>query len=216
MKNKDINPTIGAKKNNKYKKLLARLVGRFFNVAMVALFLVVFFIAYSFVLKPKYDKVSTVIAERNELKLENQTVLENNLSTINRYKDAYKKIDADKLSKINTILPPFKTREEFFTLFEEMILKKGYLITSLSVTSDADNADSGTKKKKTVDEVKPGTGPQIGAINIKVSIIGTDYEGMKKLLELIENNLRIMDINNIAYSYGGETLTLDITTYYLR
>jgi hypothetical protein len=218
MKNKSINPIIESRKKNQFNKILADLVGRFFNVVILLLVVLVFVIVYSLILKPKYDSVSTVIAERNKIKQDNLTVLENNLSIINRYKDEYKKISPDKLSKINTILPPFKTKEEFFTFFEEMILKRGYLITKLSVSSDMETKAQGakTKEKVKVETARSNTGPQVGIMNIEMDIIGADYSGMKKLLELIENNLRIMDIDDIAYSYGGETLALKIKTYYLK
>jgi len=99
--------------------------------------------------------------------------------------------------------------------FEEMILKRGYLITSLAVTSDGENKETSLKK---IEKAKATVGldPQIGIITINMNVVGLDYVGMKNLLSLIESNLRIMDIETIAYSYTGETLNLVIKTYYLK
>lgn len=213
-KNKDIEKFEPIEKNNQYKKIFFEIIGKYFNLIMLFIVLIVFAIGYGYILEPKYDNVSTVIAQRNTLKLNNLAILENNLNTINRYKQTYNKIGEERLYKINTILPPFESNEEFFTMFEEMILKRGYLLTSLNVSSDASAHVSA--KKASVAAATTGKDPQIGTINISMSLIGIDYKGMKTLLKMIENNLRIMDITTLNFQYDSETLSLDISTYYLK
>lgn len=214
-KKKEENNFESEKRKAQYKKIFTDIIGKFFNVIMVLFVLVVFVIGYNYVLRPKYDNVSTVIAERNRLKINNLNILKNNISTIDRYKTAYNKIGDESLKKINTILPSFGSNEEFFTAFEEMVLKKGFLITNLAVSSDEDK-DTSVKKKSAAAPAPTGKDPEIGIVNIKMSVIGVDYRNMKKLLELIENNQRIMDVQSVSYSYTGETVSMDITTYYLK
>ncbi len=138
MENKDKDKNFKQNKNKQYKRLFINFISNYFNVALVFLVICIFIASYILVLKPKYDKVSTVIAERYDFKFQNQTMLENNLETINEYKRSYNQINKDTLEKINIILPSFETTEEFFTMFEEMVLKRGYLITNLAVSSDSD------------------------------------------------------------------------------
>ena len=49
-----------------------------------------------------------------------------------------------------------------------------------------------------------------------MEIIGVNYDGLKKLLATIENNLRLMDVNKIDFDPGARTVTLEVALYYLK
>ena len=55
-----------------------------------------------------------------------------------------------------------------------------------------------------------------GINKINVSFSGGDYQSFKKLLSIIENNIHIMDITNLAFSGAGENCSFTLLTYYLE
>ena len=55
-----------------------------------------------------------------------------------------------------------------------------------------------------------------GINKINVSFSGGDYQSFKKLLSIIENNIHIMDITNLAFSGAGESCSFTLLTYYLE
>ena len=59
-------------------------------------------------------------------------------------------------------------------------------------------------------------GKGIGAVDISMNINGMDYNKFKILLNLIEYNLRIIDVKNFVFSGSAASLSLNLRTYYRK
>ncbi len=59
-------------------------------------------------------------------------------------------------------------------------------------------------------------GGNVGAVETSINVSGMDYEKFKILLNAIQNNLRIIDIKNFVFSATGDSVSLNLRTYYQK
>ena len=100
--------------------------------------------------------------------------------------------------------------EDVFTGMEKLISSRGFILNSISVNSAA--ADNASAK----DSGKQKIAGALGEVVIKLDISGVSYEGLKQLLAIIENQLRLMYVKKISYSPEGNTASLEISAYFLK
>lgn len=53
-------------------------------------------------------------------------------------------------------------------------------------------------------------------LNIAVKVVNCDYIGMKKILALLENSLRLIDIQKVTYDPSRASVVLEMSAYYLK
>ena len=211
-----------APKDRSGLRLFNLFVNKYFNIIVLAVVLLVFIFGFSFVLKPKYSKISGVIEESKRIKTERKESLQKNINTLTRYNKSYEEISSENLNKINTILPEKYASEKLFTDLEHFFVRKGYSLNSINIKDDAKLTDaSATRSRRTetklpVEQAIENNSAEVGSMTISLSFQGVNYKSLKNLLALIENNLRLMDVEKISFSHESETLDLDVKTYYLN
>ena len=197
------------------KQKIVNIIFKYFN--LILLILIVIFLIGSFIfLWPKYKLISDEIKLKDEALISKFNTFEKYLDNLNEYIELYNDVEAEDIEKVNSMFRVIETPEELFAEMEEMIVKRGYNLTSLTIRPEnkfdfiQEKEDTKiTKSKNTIDS-------KIGKMLISANIIGVDYNGLKNLLTAIENNLKIIDINSLNFSLGGKTVNLELTTYYLK
>ncbi|PIR13805.1 hypothetical protein COV49_00960 [Candidatus Falkowbacteria bacterium CG11_big_fil_rev_8_21_14_0_20_39_10] len=206
-------------KSQKVKQKIQIFLGKYFRLVV---FLAVIFIFFGgwFFLKPKYQQIIS-LTENQSRKVRSdfegrKIYLDKLVSTIN----VYNQINPQDIKKVNAILPPPNIKETLFTYMDNLMSKNGFLLTSLSVqpvvaesASTKKRSSSSKEEKQTQATALPS---EIGLIKMEMSIAGVDYNGVKRFLKTIENNLRLMDINQLGFDLGNETASISITTYYYK
>ncbi|HNX11187.1 MAG TPA: hypothetical protein PKI61_03525, partial [bacterium] len=56
----------------------------------------------------------------------------------------------------------------------------------------------------------------IGMMRVSVSVANIDYPHLKKLLGLIEHNLRLTDVQDLSFNPAEKTAALHLSTYYFK
>ncbi|MFA5131439.1 MAG: hypothetical protein WC467_03355 [Patescibacteria group bacterium] len=182
-------------------------LNNYFNIMMVGVVIVVLAIAYFIIIKPKYDatmaSINITIQQQKRLYTEQLKKL-NNLKTI---ADLYKKISPTDLNKFNGVLPDDYVRERLYGELEEIVATNGFILNSVSI-----------EQEPAIDPNNPAPveNGKLGKVNLQLSISAIDYAGFKNLLRLFESNLRIFDITRLSFSPGGNTASLEMTTYYYK
>ena len=191
-------------------------LNKYFNLILSFLLIIVLIFSYILIIKPKHNAARIIIKEN----LRNQQILFNQqqkkLDTLKIIYDTFSKISPDELTKFNSVLPYKYKQEQLFGEFEEIANKNGWILKSVNL-SYPDELPAG----RVVPAISQdgnffgSLNPNVGRIDINLSFIGLDYQGLKKLLSVLETNLRLFDVSQVSFS-GGSGVDLTLTTYYYK
>lgn len=210
----------GEKKNRIDKKTIKKINSfliKNFKFIIILIVIIVLLLGSYFVLYKKYNKImvqSEAASEEQKSEYDNQLKY---LQELQDLKSVYETISQKDIDKVLAILPDEQTHEDLLSQVETIILKNGLLLKSLSV-----EAEGKDKSQRSISTTSGGGNKEdsipseIGKVKINMSIIGTDYERFKQLLFVLENNLRLMDIDNLSFSPNEKSTTLSLVTYYLK
>ena len=191
-------------------------LNKYFNLILSFLVLVFFIVIYLTLLGPKLENAKAVIQEN----LVSQQLLLNQqrkkLDTLKIIADIYSKVAIDDLAKFNSVLPDAYKQEQLFGEFEEIAEKNGWLLKSVAL--DYSDEETAAPSPQTLPEGEYFYGslhPNVGRIEITLNFAGLDYQAAKRLLAVIESNLRLFDVSQISLS-GDSEVNLTLTTYYYK
>ncbi|MBN2854218.1 hypothetical protein JXK06_01645, partial [Patescibacteria group bacterium] len=176
------------------------------------------FLAFSYVLfiRPKHQLTESLIQENvvNQQLLFNQQ--QKKLDTLKIITDIYSKVSEEDLLKFNAVLPYQYKQEQLFGEFEEIANKNGWILKTVSL-SYPDELEPGQVPTTISNEdfFAGSLNPNVGRIEVNLNLAGLDYQAVKKLLAVMEENLRLFDVNQITFS-GASELNLNLTTYYYK
>lgn len=197
--------------NNLSKKnYVNNLLNTYFNLFVVILVSFLLLLSYFLLLKPKVDETTNAISENISSHERLLQAEKNKLASLQEAVLAYGKIDPVDLARVNGILPNEYNKEVLYGEIEEVIRQNGFIPTSIMLTKEGENeavADTKTIASK--------TNSKLGVVNISLGIASVDYAGMKNLLNVLETNLRMLDVKQLSLS-DGSAGDLKIDTYYYK
>ncbi len=204
--------------NAQIKNSINIFLNRYFSVVALAAAIVILVLGGLFLIFPKYKQIDNNIKLADKKESLNYAKRQKYLSQLKELKAEYQKINQDDIKKIKIMLPKTNNREELLAEIEKMILKNGFLLTNLRVEDvDAKQkniAGAAKKNNKNNKNLVKTAAISINKVKINMNVIGTDYGGLKKLLGVVENNLRLMDIVNLSFNPGDKTTSLEVYAYY--
>lgn len=191
-------------------KLAQFVVYNFFWITFTILLLVGGSFGY-FVLFPKYQVYS--IQKNTELpQLEQQLAdTQSRLEQISRDQVDFTRIrNNPELQKLLHMLPTNQEVSDLFVEFDTMVREEKFKIVNLSISEDLSTDGAGYESDLP---------ENVHRLQIQVSLAGTGYDSLKRLIRMLETNLRLMDVNSLSFvpNFNGTTLySFMITTYYLE
>lgn len=204
------------------KNSINDFLNSYFNLFSVIFVLFLLIVAYLMILKPKMDMTIATIEDNISQKTKVYQAEKNKLENLRAIIDAYDKIDVIDVERIKNILPEEYDKEKLFGEIEELVTKNGFILNSISLTKDGENVDdaSNVNSNPSLDSEKTNSPivalpDNIGKIEMELSIGLIDYASLKRFLVVLENNIRIMDIESISFA-GDKSVTLNIKTYYYK
>ena len=195
------------------KNYVNNLLNNYFNLFVVIFVSFLLFISYLLLLKPKVTETTNSIAENissHERLLQAEKTKLANLQDAVR---AYQNIDKDDLARVNSILPDEYNKEALYGEIEEIIKQNGFIPTSIALVKEGEAKEENTPNN--APSIATSSNSHIGTINISLGIASIDYAGMKNLLTVLQNNLRLLDVKELKLSDGGAA-TLEMSTYYYK
>ena len=203
--------------NNLVKKnLINTFLNTYFNLFVVILVSFLLLMSYFFILQPKINKTTQAISENISSHQKLLQAEKNKLTNLREAIDAYSKIDVIDSARINKILPNNYNKELLYGEIEEMIIKNGFIPTSITLNKeDEDQGTTGAVAKSDSKVEATKVSDKIGVVNISLSIASVDYAGLKNLLGVLENNLRLLDVKKLSLD-GGHSGSLELSTYYYK
>ncbi len=191
---------------------------RYFNLLMIGVLLLIFIIGVLFVVYPKY-KVSSVevdnIRSKKEAQFNKLKLYHHQLSSILADYNKISKFDKDKLNKL---LPTGDNIDYLFVDMEKTIKGRGLILKSLQITpkSGAKKDSPISSRRKTKIKKRKSIMDNVGEIEINIQLSGITYPELKKLLKVLESKLPLMDVKSLQVSLDNSSLSMVISTYYLK
>ena len=191
-------------------------LNKYFNLILIFLVLIFLIFSYVMFIGPKHQAAEFLIKENvisQQLLLNQQ---QKKLDILKIITDIYSKVGPTDLLKFNAVLPYQYKQEQLFGEFEEIANKNGWILKEVGL-SYPDEPESGQVELVAANEGNffGSLNPNVGRVEISLRFSGLDYQGVKKLLTVVEENLRLFDVSQISFS-GGSELSLTLMTYYYK
>jgi len=196
------------------KNQINTFLNNYFNLFVVVFVSFTLFVAYLFLLKPKVDETTMTISENISSHEKLLQAEKNKLTSLQAAVLSYNNINKVDLDRVNTILPDDYDKEALYGEVEEIIKQNGFTPTSISITKDSEivKPDTGSDVKAVV---VPEISDKVGTVNVSVNISAIDYAGLKNLLQVFENNLRIINVKKVTLG-DKNSASLEFSTYYYK
>lgn len=193
---------------------------------MVFVFIIAFMvIAFQFFILPKFREASTAsntIIEAKKIEFINEY---NNLQNYKNLINEFSKVDPQNIYKVEKMVPNAYTRDDLFTEVTYFLIQNGFKINSINIidpTAEVAKTTNGTKRAGTDENVsKPAYQGKITALPgnvsawvINLEIVSLDYPKLKSLLNLLESNLKLMDVYSLDFYPASNSLNIGLITYY--
>lgn len=194
---------------------LMQVVNEHFDSLLIMLIIIVFVASYFLLIKPKYDNtiiaIKDNISQQEKLYSEQKSRLESLKTAAALYEDIKDKQLGD-VRKVNAVLPNEYVKERLFGEMEEIINKSGFMLASVNISSEVAAKDAGPGSSPASQVLPKG----VGRLSVSVSIGAIDYPGLKNLLFTLENNNRLLDVENVSFDLNAKTANLEMYTYYFK
>lgn len=202
-------------------------LNEYFGILIILIVIMVFYLSFSFLIKPKYQKILAKI--NDNVVVQNQVFpkyLE--LSNSKKLNDAYSQISSENISRIQGLVPKEVGRQELFAEILYLLSRQGIKVSDLQVAKDGESLVSTSTPKTPARPSTPGTervspaSPTVslpsgvGYYNIDIELAGVNYSSFKKALLILENSLRLVDIRSLSFDPGQNIASLQLTTYYVK
>lgn len=214
------------------KQKINNFLLNYFSWIILAILLIILAMGFSMIIKPKYELISKDLELFKRDKEGEYLIHEVYLNKLKDLRKIYESISSEDKRKMDIILPEEVNSEELFSRMETLINQSNFILTSLQISPKEVAVDrlkeglinsksKGKSESKDTDEkdetnINELIKEEVAGININMNIIGTDYNGLKELLYLIESNLRLMDIEQISWSPISNSTHLKLVIYYLK
>jgi hypothetical protein len=210
---------VGEKNFNLIKNKALVFLNHYFNAIIFVVFLAIVIFGLFIFVKPKYENVRSNINKTKETETAEYLKQSVRLEELKKIKENYDKISQEDIKKLDLMVPSMLDKEELLVQLEKIILQNGLLFSNLAVKeggSGSQSADESVLIEQSAPAGDLSSSGEIKSLNISLPLTGVSYEGLKNILKVFQNNLRLMDINSISYNPEGQTINLEITTYYIE
>ena len=188
-----------------------------FKILIILLILIIALPGYFLVIKPEY----AAYAENKQLSAQYQQELDAAIKQLKSYRQtiiAYQSVSSLEEDKINQILPDHMDEASLYVNLESLVKAAGLDLDSIVINP----VDTTTKKKslsqkeQEIEPTQAALSDRIGLVSIDINTSDASYAKMKAFLASLEDNLRLIDIDNFNFNAIDGDLGLVLKTYYLK
>lgn len=199
----------------KNQNALNLFLNSYFSIFVLLVVIIVFVLAYFFWIRPKFIQTLGAIRANIEMQQQLYEAQQKKLISLKAVSELYKKIDKEDLKKFNGVLSENYVKERLFGELEEIVYTNGFLIDSIKLSRPDEGEEEGKGSSEEIVTLQK-LSPNIGQINVNISISTIDYPGFKNLVKIMENNLRLFDIIKLDFSPSEGMANFTLATYYYK
>lgn len=196
-------------RDQKNQNSLNLFLNNYFNIILVFILIIILTAAYITLIKPKYLETKWLIQENLEQQHRIYAEQQKRLKNLEVVANLYSKIPSADLQKFNEVLPDNYIKERLFGELEEIITENGFTVNSISL----EKTEEGNKINN-LGEEGSNIPEKVGTVNLSLSLSAVNYSGLKNLLRLFENNLRLFDVRQIDFAPDDNSVDLNLSTYF--
>lgn len=217
------------------KKEKLNLFTRYFKPILFLTVVIILGAAYFLLLSPLFKEYQTltkqVIEEKRE-NLEQQKKIFNELSELNK---VYNEVSPSLKDKVQELLPTQPALPNLYYNLDQLATVAGYKILSVDINVPKQEQKKSTQEFRAPteemgegEEIRPAemTGAKMSEpaisqkslkeIKITLELEGNGYLTFKNFLDLLEHNLRILEVESFSYDPEETTISLNLKTYYYQ
>jgi hypothetical protein len=226
-KEKDIPEEVSSKVKRR-RNAINSFLNSYFSIFIVVIILALLWVSFSFIIKPKFEKVAVssvdVIDERREIFIKEYERLESYKMAVESLSD----INTDDIEKIRNVIPEKQSREDLFIEMTYFLFKNNFKADSVRVTSPA-SAPATTaavisdRRGGTLESESPEYLDQTRSLPadisfwiVEMNIDDIDYIGLKYLLDIVENNLKLKDVFRLEFDPESRQAKIKLVSYYRK
>ena len=203
-------------RKKKFNKQVNLLLINYFKYVILFFFMLTLLLGYVFVVEPKYRETKENIRINFIKQEQSYNEKKQNLNNFKRLIYIYESLNSEIIAKVQSVLPKAYIKEQLFADIDFLITKNGYLVSAIDIRGDsASSANSASRFNKGSNTSQNFSG-ETGKMYIDLEIRGVDYFGLKSLLEILQNSLKIMDVTYVSFNPSSNSAVLKITTHYLK
>lgn len=179
-------------------------ITRYFYV-FVGIFLVAVVAgAYFLVFRPQIDRLANInlFTYRESLATLNQLKAER--ASVERIIGEWQNVSPDDWQLLTDLLPGRRDIPGILMQLEAIANQSGVQLAGITVG------------EATVDQPAAKSGDPVGELMLSVTVTNGGYGQVKRFVELVETNLRLMDIRSLSFTGATQSsVTVNITTYFI-
>lgn len=190
-------------------------LNKYFNLILSALFLIILIFSYFYLLGPKLKASQSLIIDNisnQKLLLEQQ---KRKLATLESVISIYSQIPANDLNRFNSVLPYKYKKEQLYGELEEIVTKNGWLLQGMTIVNPQEEKEGVSQRELKGINIYGTVNPLVEVLEVDIVVEGIDYLGVKKLLAILEKNIRLFDVSEISFS-GDSQAEIKLITYYYQ
>lgn len=210
--------------NNKINSFL----NSYFKFAVIALVIIFFVASVNYIIIPRFKKVSVSSEEVLQKKKAEFLKEYNSLQNYKKIISGFSQINQEDIYKIEKMIPNRYSREDLFIEMTYFLLENNFK-TDLVKVSDpleavpTEKNDAQGRRIVNNNADLPGyynyatsLPVGVGSWLIEIELSNVNYQSLKQFLNIIENNLRIMDIYSLDFNPQEQSVKAKIITYYKK
>lgn len=169
------------------KNIIKKTIVANFKLFIFVAPLTILLVGYVYFLKPKYEKVQ--IAGGLTLKTLNDSfkVKMEYLENLKNLEQSYNNLSPEEKEKLKQTFPFDEDLPNLFVHFKKIAKENGFTLGAIRFNKGQEEG-------------------KIRALNIELSLDDGSYESLKKFLEKLERDVKIIDVDSVAFSASGYSL----------
>ena len=192
---------------------------KYFSAFLISLLILI--LGYLFMIRPQMQSIFDVQKQTEEIKQEVKkkiAIYDSQINDLEVLLSAYEKISSSEKQAVEQILPDNQELKELFSQVTIIVEGSGLLLDSIEVFQEEETSGSSSessRRKKTTEIIEEdNTGIQ--KISIRININGISYPALKNLLASLQNNSRIINIQNIDFDPQDRKAEITLQAYYFK
>jgi len=189
-------------------------LNRYYPLLGLGIFTLILILAYFFFIAGKITEVKQQKNSRLPIVQQESAALKayfKKSDELNTFVKNYNTLHQAELNKAGYALPASAKIPELMAQLPAITAQDGFQISQLNIVS------AEPKNTSRSDETAAPAENSIKQLSVSLGVTGGDYFSFKKLLNDIENHLRLLDVISIEFqsTQGSMGYTLNMQTYYL-
>ncbi len=210
-------------KRRKRRNEINKFLNANFKYFIALIILLIFWASFRFIIQPKF--ISAVVVTNQILKERKAEFIKEyqDLESYKKVLNEYSSINNNDLNKITKIIPGEYSRGDLFVGLTHFLTTNNFKVEKIEVKSSF-IAETGSSRRAETEVVAENPYQKhisslpkdISYWIAEIEVSNLSYQNLKYLLDILENNLRLLDVFFVDFNPEKKTAKIGLLTYYYK